>query len=222
MTQQKKAFIQYEADSWFERNLSYIRSYDVNDDKTVANLDHYKLNPEALLEIGCSGGYRLNGIKNKFKNCVVHGIEPSKKAIAYGKQTFPRVLLNEGTADDLSIYSDQSMDVVIVGFIFYVIDRQILLKVISEVDRVLKNGGVLIIVDFFSPTPIKTHYQHIKDFNAFSFKQNYYEIFESSKLYHLLDKFTLNHNSKEPDASDDYSNKYGMTLLRKDLLASYK
>ena len=150
------------------------------------------------------------------------GIEPSKKAIEYGRKHFVQVEFQHGTADNLEMYADESMDVIIVGFVFYVIDRKIILKVVSEIDRVLRNGGVLIIVDFFSATSLKNTYQHIPDFKAYSFKQNYDEIFTASKLYYLFDKSTLNHNTKTFDSSDDYFNKYSVYLLKKDINASYK
>lgn len=111
----------------------------------------------------------------------------------------------------------------IVGFVFYVIDRSILPKVISEIDRVLRNGGILIIVvDFFSESSLKNVYYQIKDFKAFSFKQNYDEVFTSSKLYYLLDRSTWNHSEKVLDATDNYYDKYIISLLKKDINASYK
>jgi len=219
---QKNAFIGYEADAWFERNKEYLENYSAKDDKVTNLIREYNLNPKSVLEIGCAAGYRLDGIKSFFNDCDVFGIEPSKRAIEYGRKHFERVNFNEGTADDLGKYANASKDVVIVGFVFYVIDRNIVFKVVSEIDRVLKNGGILIIVDFFSESPIKNEYQHIKNFNAYSFKQNYDEIFTSSKLYYLLDKSTLNHSTKVLDATEDYFNKYSIAMLKKDINASYK
>jgi ubiquinone/menaquinone biosynthesis C-methylase UbiE len=221
-SQQKEAFVTYEADAWFERNKDAWLSYSPEKDNVVSLLKEYNLAPDSLLEIGCSAGYRLAGVKEIFKDCNVFGIEPSGKAIEYGKKHFNAVNFSKGTADNLSAYATESMDVVIVGFVFYVIDRNIVFKVVAEIDRVLKNGGILIIVDFFSETALKNEYQHIKNFSAYSFKQNYDEIFTASRLYYLLDKSTLNHDSRIPDASNDYFNKYSITLLKKDTNASYK
>lgn len=221
-SKQKEAFVAYEADAWFERNRDYLMSYAPTEDKVVQLIEKYNLEQGNFLEIGCSAGYRLNGIKQLYKDCQIFGIDPSEKAIAFGKDSFDDLLLQVGTADNLSMYQDASMDVVIVGFVFYVIDRNIVFKVVSEIDRVLKDGGLLIIVDFFSETSLKNQYQHIKDFSAYSFKQNYDEIFTSSKLYYLLDKSTLNHDSKMYDAGNDHYNKYSILLLKKDLNASYR
>jgi len=219
---QKEAFIDYEADAWFNRNKSVLLNYTKERDRVLSLIKEYKLAPKNVLEIGCSAGYRLNAIKTSFEGCSVFGIEPSKEAINYGKQQYPGVNFINGTADDLSSMEDESMDVVVVGFVFYVIDRNIFFKVVAEIDRVLKNGGILIIVDFFSETALKNVYQHIKDFSAFSFKQNYDEVFTASKLYYLLDKSTWNHSEKVLDATDNYYDKYSVTLLKKDISASYK
>lgn len=220
---QKNAFLEYEADAWFQRNKSIIESYSINRDRVISLLEYYDLHSGNILEIGCSAGYRLNGIIQRFGEEVkVFGIDPSNAAIDFGKKSYPRVNFTKGTADNLNVYGEGSMNVVIVGFVFYVIDREIFFKVISEIDRVLKNGGVLIIVDFFSEAALKNVYEHIKDFKAYAFKQNYDEVFTASKLYYLLDKSTWSHSTKELDASSNYHDKYSISLLKKDISASYK
>ena len=219
---QKKSFLNFEADAWFDRNKHSIIDYNSELDNVILLIKKYKLNPNNVLEIGSSSGYRLNAIKDIYKNCTVFGLEPSKKAIKYGKSNNPRVNFIHGTADSLGSIEDNSMDIVIVGFVFYVIDRNILLKVVSEIDRVLKNNGTLVIVDFFSESSLKNAYEHIENFSAFSYKQNYDKIFTASKLYYLLDKSTFNHTSSGYDASEDYFNKFTISLLKKDINASYK
>ena len=219
---QKEAFIEYEADAWFDRNKAYMLNYSKDKDRVISLIEEYHLEPGNVLEVGCSAGYRLNAIKETFKNSSVFGIEPSKEAIKYGEGHYTSINFVHGTADNLVDFADESMDIVIVGFVFYVIDRNIFFKTVSEIDRVLKNGGILIIVDFFSETALKNVYQHIKDFSAFSFKQNYDEIFTASKLYYLLDKSTWNHSEKVLDATDNYYDKYSVSLLKKDVSASYR
>lgn len=219
---QKESFLAYEANAWFERNLSVIEKYDANRDRVITLVKEYNLRPTKILEIGSSAGYRINALKTIYNDCEVYGIDPSVDAIQYGKEHFSDVNFIHGTADKLDDFQNQSVDIVIVGFVFYVIDRDILFKVISEIDRVLKNGGILIIVDFFSEKSLRNVYEHINEFTAFSFKQNYDEIFTSSKLYYLLDKSTWNHSEKIPDATDNYFDKYSISLLKKDMNASYK
>jgi hypothetical protein len=54
------------------------------------------------------------------------------------------------------------------------------------------------------------------------FKQNYEEVLTTSKLYYLLDKSTWTHSGKTLDASENYYDKYTISLLKKDVIASYK
>jgi len=219
---QRDAFLQYEADAWFNRNKEVWLNYSKDNDPVINLVKDYGLNPENVLEIACSAGYRLNAVKSLFRDCSVFGLEPSQEAIKYGQEHFPGVNFTRGTADDLTSFEDGSMDIVIVGFVLYVIDRSTFFKVVSEIDRVLRNGGILIIIDFFSETVLKNVYQHISEFTAFSFKQNYDEVFTASKLYYLLDKSTRNHSEKKLDASENYYDKYSVSLLKKDISASYK
>lgn len=218
----KHSFLTYEADNWFERNKVIVDNYTPENDKVIDLLKKYNVNCNKVLEIGCSAGYRLNAINEIFPKATVFGVEPSLKAIEFGKANYKNVNFSHGTADDLSDFKNDTFEVVIVGFVFYVIDRNILLKVISEIDRVLKDGGILIIIDFFSETSLKNIYAHIDEFEAYSYKQNYYEIFTNSKLYHLLDKSTFSHSTKEMDSSDNYHDKYSISLLKKDINSSYK
>jgi ubiquinone/menaquinone biosynthesis C-methylase UbiE len=222
INKQKKAFLEYEADAWFERNKEYLQTYSTTKDEVVKLMHAYGLNPGSLLEIGCSAGHRLNGIKGIYPDCHVSGLEPSGKAVEFGKKNYKDIHLVNGTADNLEKFKEGSVDVVIAGFMLYVIDRNVLLKVVSEIDRILNNGGVLILVDFFSVTTLKNEYQHIKEFKAYSYKQNYDEIFTSTKLYQLLHKSTLSHTTGMPDAGNDFHNNYTITLLKKDIAAGYK
>jgi ubiquinone/menaquinone biosynthesis C-methylase UbiE len=192
---QKEAFLEFEANQWFDRNIEAINSFNINEDVVCKIVKKYSLNPQQILEIGSSAGHRLNGLREIIgDNCNYYGIDPSKKAIDYGTQKFKNLSLKIGTADNLNSFENESIDLLIVGFVFYVIDRQLLLKVISEIDRVLTKNGLLIIVDFFSEIPKKNEYHHIKDFKAYSFKQNYHEIFISTKMYSLIDFNTASHS----------------------------
>jgi ubiquinone/menaquinone biosynthesis C-methylase UbiE len=217
---QKDAFLTYEADKYFLRNkeVKYVSEEDV----AIKVLQEYKFEPTNVLEIGCNTGYRLHAISSLYQGVNTTGVEPSKEAIVLGQQLYPQIEFVRGTADDMSKFPSAAFDLVIIGFVLYVVDREILFKVISETDRVLANGGVLMIIDFFSEKPIRNPYTHIKDIQAYAYKQNYEEIFVASKLYHLLDKRSMNHSSKGYDLSNDYYDKYALSTLRKDISASYK
>jgi ubiquinone/menaquinone biosynthesis C-methylase UbiE len=216
---QKEAFLHYEADNYFNRNrgVSYVPEKDV----VIKLLKEYNYTPQRVLEIGCNTGYRLEAIRDQFGSFVA-GIEPSQEAIDKGKEQYPEIQFVRGTADDLSTFSNGTFDLIVIGFVLYVVDREMLLKSIAETDRVLKDGGTLMIIDFFTERPIRNAYQHIQEIEAYAYKQNYDEIFTATQMYQLLDKRSLSHINKGYDATGDYYNKYSITTLRKDLQAAYK
>ena len=219
---QKEAFLEFEADEWFQRNKSFIESFDGSKDSVSRAIANYAIPLNKVLEVGCSAGHRLNYLQRHYPQASFSGLEPSQKAIANGQMAYPSVQFYPGTVDDMSMFADNSFDVVIIGFVFYVVDRALLLKSIGEIDRVLKNGGQLIILDFFYPKPFANHYHHIKDQETFAYKQSYEDIFLASRLYHLLAKETFNHSSGVQSVSEAYSELCSLTILKKDLRAVYQ
>lgn len=221
---QKEAFLEFEANQWFDRNFEAIKNFKPIEDVVYQIVKKYSLTPKNILEIGSSSGHRLNGLHELLgDNTRYFGIDPSTKAIEYGSNKFKNISLTSGTADKLDQFDNESIELLIVGFVFYVIDRPLLLKVISEIDRVLSKNGLLIIVDFFSEIPKKNTYHHIRNFDAYSFKQNYHEIFLSTKMYNLIGFETRPHslNSKLPNLLN-YNELYTCSLLKKDYNEGYK
>lgn len=221
MKSQKAAFLNYEADEYFARNQGILTSYSVEKDPVIKLLQDYQYVPKRILEIGCNAGYRLNGIKTLFPESEVYGVEPSRSAIEYGKKNYKNINFVQGTTDDLGVFTEGFFDLVIIGFVLYVVDRTILLKTIGEIDRVTANNGILVNIEFFAQTPHKNNYTHIKDLDAYAFKQNYEDIFIASRLYQFLDKRSYNHSTKVFDISNNYYDKYVVTALQKDIHAGY-
>ena len=221
---QKDAFLNFEADQWFNRNIEAINNFNSSEDVVCQLVKKYSLAPNNILEIGSSSGHRLNGLNEILGDgSHFYGIDPSQKAIEFGSKKFKNINLITGTADNLGMFESNSIDLVIVGFVLYVVDRNLLLKVISEIDRVLSKNGKLIIVDFFSEIPKKNAYHHIHDFEAFSYKQNYQEIFLSTKMYCLIDFITQAHSVNEslPNLLD-YNELFTCSLLKKNVDVGYK
>ena len=215
MSKQKEAFIKYEADSWFKRNQNVILNYNENEDPVIQLIEKYNIKFESVLEIGASAGYRLQGIKNKFDIQYLLGVEPSIEAIKYGKKNFPSIKFINGTMDDLKSIKDSTIDLIIIGFVFYVVDRNLLYKCISEVDRVLKDKGKVVLIDFYSNTFIQKEYIHISDFSAYTYKNSYHKLFTSSGLYEVIDFSSFEHSTMVNSADCKSDDLVSISLMRK-------
>jgi SAM-dependent methyltransferase len=156
---QTETFMQGEGDAWFKRNRTQLGKNDPVSD-LIKSMDWA---PESVLEIGCGTGWRLKKLHEEY-GCDIAGIDPSGIAI--------QELGNcgcQGTADSLPFLSNQ-FDTVIFGFCLYLIEPKDLFRVVAESDRVLRNGGVLIVHDFMpSPYPFKRRYKHAPDVWAYHF-----------------------------------------------------
>src|SRR5207253_396680 len=78
-------------------------------------------------------------------------------------------------------FDDKKFDIVIFGFCLYLCDREDLFRIASEADRVLKNPGWLLILDFYSPAPLKRDYHHRS--GLFSYKMDYRTLFLWNSSY---------------------------------------
>lgn len=205
----KDIFLNYEGNKFFSRNLDKL---DNKDDIILGKMKDLKLSNMNILEIGCSNGWRLNELNNLYPNNIYFGLDPSKDAIDYGIQTYNKIYFQVGTCDNMN-YEDNQFDIILVPFVFMYIDRNLLLKSISEIDRILKNNGKLIITDFYSNRQRKNKYKHVE--NAFIYKQNYFDIFLSSKNYFLEKLETFSHNTSVD--TNIYDDTCFYVELRKDL-----
>lgn len=205
---QKKIFVESEGNAWFERN-SVSNGYF---DPSIDLLKKYSADGSRVLEIGCADGRNLNVLKN----CSCYGIDPSDKAINAGKSRYTDLNLSVGTADSL-FFDDNFFDIIFIGFCFYLIDRELLFKVIAEVDRVLKNGGHLIIKDFDTPFPIKRKYHH--RYGVYSYKQQYENIFLSHPIYTMVEKISFSHHGSS--FVREINERLAVVVLYKDMESAY-
>lgn len=140
---QTQVFLDSEGDAWFGRNREKLGARDPVSDV----LAEHKIAPRAVLEIGCGNGWRLKKLRERY-HCEADGIEPSRKAVNVA--AVPGV--RRGWADRLP-YRDDLFDLVIFGFCLYVCEPRDLFRIAGEADRVLQEGGHLIIHDFVEANP---------------------------------------------------------------------
>lgn len=179
---QKEEFLKSEGDNYFLRTAGYA-SY--QEWEFLEKYVKYIKKEDKILEIGCSSGAKLDYFYKKI-GCEGHGIDPSPKAIEEGKNKYPHLKLQVGTADALS-FPDNYFDFVIFGFCLYLVDRQLLSRAVAEADRVLKDGGFLGITDFDAKIPKKRPYRHLP--GIYSYKMDYAAPFLALPHFSLIYKY---------------------------------
>jgi len=220
---QDQVFFQSEGNQWFDRNQSKLSSSEsAAVDIPLRLLSLYpEIRPKNALEVGCSNGWRLEEIRNRY-SASCSGIDPSEKAIEVGKQSFPLVEFTRGVASLLP-YEDQSFDLVTVHFVLHWISRDTLLKSISEIDRVLKWDGYLVIGDFSPDIPTAVKYHHLPNENVWTYKQDYGSLFLNTQFYQTIAELTYPHHLKSESlttsSSDDRAK---CTLLKKVRNGNYR
>ncbi|MFC2040945.1 class I SAM-dependent methyltransferase [Chloroflexota bacterium] len=103
----------------------------------------YRWIPEScgkILEIGCSSGYFTRRLLDKAQE--VHGIDINEKHIQMARSKYPEIDFRVSTATHLP-YEDNLFDVLVMLEVYEHIEDE--RKVIEEIFRVLKPGGVLIL-----------------------------------------------------------------------------
>jgi SAM-dependent methyltransferase len=215
---QDRLFSDFEGDRWFDRNRGALNAFDPAADLPLKLIGLYGLNPERVLEIGAANGFRLAAIRERTGAEAV-ALEPSGEAIRNGKASYPFVTFIRGTVSAVPLRD--SFDLVIVNFVFHWVDRQNLLHAVAEVDRLVGEGGYLLIGDFYPANQLQVRYHHLETEEILTYKQNYAAMFLASGLYHQVSLLTAHHANKELQARVAETERIGAWLLRKELQGHY-
>jgi SAM-dependent methyltransferase len=206
---QSGQFLGGEGDRWFERNSASLSIA-----KGLHFIEPYCKPQGELLEVGCSDGRNIAFLAGRCGGRGT-GIDPSLAAIESGRSKYPGVDLRVGTSDMLP-FKDESFDLIVFGFCLYLVDRNLLLRTVAEGDRVLRNGGFLVITDFCSNRRGKRPYAHRE--GLFSYRADYPAMWRTFH-YALVAHIPFSHSSEGFHADDD--ERIGHTVLHKDLDGSY-
>ena len=215
---QDEVFLRSEGDSWLVRNRNALSGFDPSADLPLRLMELYGLRPESVLEIGAANGFRLAAIYRRTRARMV-AVEPSAQAIREGQASYPFVTFVHGTADAVPLRD--CYDLVVMNFVFHWIDRATLLRSAAELDRLVSDGGFLIIGDFQPANRLRVPYHHLKDAGVYTYKQDYSELFRSSGLYHPVGLLTAHHATKRLDGAVADNDRIGAWLLRKQLPNHY-
>lgn len=214
---QEIVFQKSEGDNWFQRNAEALLRLkkEFKLDWPLRLIKKAGLNPRNVLEIGASNGWRLAAIHDLYHaRCTA--LDPSRKALADGRVRYPNIMFKRGVASALP-FKDNEFNLIIISFVFHWIDRSRLLRSISEADRVLKQGGYLLVMDFLPDKPEKVPYHHLSLGKVFTYKCDYAGLFTASGLYQHISRVIFDHSDRKEKRVIPPSEKAACTLLRKDL-----
>lgn len=221
---QERVFRDGEGDAWFERNRAGLTRERGEADwpvRLLAQLDDDET-AGSVLELGCANGWRLAQLKHRGIGGRHVGVEISAKAIEDGRQQFDGLEFHQGSIVDVPL--DEKFDIVIVNFVLHWIDRSLLSRAIAEIDRLTKDGGYLLVGDFYPDSPVKRNYKHLEQEEVYTFKQDYPEIFRSLGTYKIASKLSGVAGVTEPQVTvrwGDHQDRTGFSLMKKSLQDFY-
>ena len=212
MVNQKKIFINSEADNFYKRNVQRFKNIDYENHKIILKIKQIiktkkKIN---LLEIGCSDAGLIDFIDQNFKSIKCFGIDPSSKAL--NSQKNKNLKLKKATAENIP-FKNNSFDIIIYNFCLYLCDTEDLTNIVSEADRVIKNQGFVIIYDFYFKGIKYVNYIHRK--NIFSRKMNYGKLFTWHPKYKLVKLYKFKHQRKNIEFKNNKLNITAIYLIKK-------
>lgn len=191
-----------ESNDYFERNKNSLLNADEKAKNAYSASDFiekylrtYPGTIEKVLEIGCNYGYNIDYLARRH-GIECWGIEPSDKAVEYGisrwKESNPRVHIMQGISNKLP-YKNSEFDVVMMGFLMYVTPREMIADTVLEVNRVLKEGGFLILTDFDTPISYKRINKHNDEMPVY--KEDYSRRFIPMG-YSVVEKISFSNSTK--------------------------
>lgn len=143
------------------------------------------IKPKKILEIGCSTGYLLEGLRQHY-NCKAYGVDTSIIAIKEGKKLFKKINLTYGMFEKSKL-KNSKYDIIICGFFLFMLPPSKILNLFSNIDLSLNPGGHVIIFDFFNDKnsfKLKD-YSHNKNLSVY--RWNYKQVFLSLPNYYKKD-----------------------------------
>lgn len=168
---------------------------------TPFQMDRFKrqVHKEAvILDVGCGYGRTLNELYQEgYKE--LYGIDFSQKMVERGQALYPFLNMKQCTAT--FPFTDHTIDaVVLVAVLTCIVTDEDQQRLVEEIERVLKPGGVLYVNDFL----INQDHRNVERYKVFEKTHGRYGVFELEEgailRHHTIDHFlNLTRNFEETD-----------------------
>lgn len=182
---QRRVFVRGEGDAYYRRHRHGLWGEGAASgvDPPLRVLRQLRLSPGAVLEIGCSDGWRVGALAQHPGVDLAAGVDPSSAALCAGRDRYAGTRFARTTAEALP-FRDRSFDLVMLGFFLFVADRDDLFRIAAESDRVLREGGHLLLYDYFAERPARLQYGH--HVSCHTFKMDYRKMFLWNPAYRCV------------------------------------
>jgi SAM-dependent methyltransferase len=151
-------------------------------------------------------------------------LEHSNKAVISGKRAFPQIEFVCGSLSQKQDMPLEQYDLVIVAGVFTLIDRSCLSQAVANADQLLKNGGYIVVSDFYTPYPRANTYHHRPE--LLTFKQDYTAPFRAlnifTEVYMRASPLSEDTGLLSFDARDPYDVWWMTSVLKKDIKHRYQ
>jgi ubiquinone/menaquinone biosynthesis C-methylase UbiE len=151
-------------------------------------------NPGSILDIGCGTGRLLRKAATRWPSAQLSGVDPSQGMVKEAQRLTPNVQFYVGPAESLPLL-DRSVDLVFSTMSFHHWQDQ--LQGVREAKRVLKTGGVFVLVDVFVPWGLRQLFQHGRPVNPTSIAEMFAKAgFDVQRQQRVMAHFILITNGK--------------------------
>lgn len=160
---------------------------------------------KVVLDIACGSGYGSDYLLEKGRACQVFGVDIAEEAIAYSKERYqnPDLKFLSGSVEKIPL-EDRSIDVVVSFETIEHVSADAQLRFLSEIKRVLRLDGKLVISTPNSDIYPKGNKFHIKELSPSEFDSLLGKNFKTVKTLYQGDIECSYIYSKE-NSADDFS-----------------
>ncbi len=114
----------------------------------------------SILDFGCGDGLMTSFMQHIFTNATLYGVDPSTEHIALAKDMYEGIHFTR--SDENLDFPDNTFDLIYATEVFHHIPPEYLARYCTELKRVLKPGGTLIIFEL-NPLNLVTLYRFKTD-----------------------------------------------------------
>ncbi|HAG14980.1 MAG TPA: hypothetical protein DCG69_00445 [Bacteroidales bacterium] len=133
--------------------------------------NHISIDGKNVMDIGTGTGSWAANFKKAGANRVV-GVDFAEKMLVSAKANYPELEFQQGNAEDLKQFPDNSFDIVTASFVLHGVKEPKRAKMLSEMYRISKKH--VIIHDFIGETPLFIRFLEFMERSDYKFfKKNF-------------------------------------------------